>query len=164
MHVHQYVYILFVLPYYWYQVTFHLSLRSPFFNFILCQKFFSISFLFGLTVPQQFIVLVCKLSSNAADEEKLSFYNLCPTSSTLAVSPVTVACAAVMKASHISCLCLNTQSYCEYIPYSNMACRALSQTACVSLIYTVWRWLYLLSARLFHQSLNVKSQTVIFSI
>ena len=101
MHVHQYVYISFVLPCYCCQVTFHLGLRSPFFNVILCQKFFSIPFRFGLTVPKQFMVFVCILLSNAAYEKKLSIYNLCPTSSILGASPVTVACVAVMNESHI---------------------------------------------------------------
>ena len=50
-----------------------------------------------LTVPQQFIVLVCKLSNNTEDEKKLSTYTLCPTCSILAVSPVTVTCVAIME-------------------------------------------------------------------
>jgi hypothetical protein len=59
---------------------------SPLFKLISCPKFFSIPFLFGLTVLQQFIVLVCKLSEG--DEKKLSMYNLCRTFSILAVSSV----------------------------------------------------------------------------
>jgi hypothetical protein len=56
--------------------TFHLSCHtravnipntpvfmSPYFNFIFCPKFLRINFLFGLTVPQQFTVLVCKSST-----------------------------------------------------------------------------------------------------
>ena len=72
MHVYQYVYISFVFPHYGCQVTLTLVFISPHFNFMFCQKFFGISFLLGLTVPQQFIFLVCKSSNNNGDEKKLS--------------------------------------------------------------------------------------------
>ena len=78
-------------------LPFPLVFRSPLLNFILCPRFFSIPFLFCLIVPQQFIVLVCKLLNNAEDEKKLSMYSLCYTCSILASSPVTVTCVAVME-------------------------------------------------------------------
>ena len=90
-------YISFALPYNGYHITFHLSLRSPLFKFILCPNFFGIPFVFGLTVPQQCIVLVCKSSNNAGDEWKLPMQKLCPTCSFLAASLVTVACVAVIE-------------------------------------------------------------------
>jgi hypothetical protein len=60
-------------------------------------NFFSIPFLFGLTVPQQVIAFVCKSSNDAGDEKKLSMYNLCPTCSILAVYPLTVVCVPVTE-------------------------------------------------------------------
>jgi len=92
-----YVYTSFVLPNYGCKFTFHLICRPPLFIFILCPKFFGIPFLFGLTVLQQFNVLVCKWSNNGGDEKKLSMYNLCPTYSFLAASPVMFACVAVWE-------------------------------------------------------------------
>jgi hypothetical protein len=50
---------------------------SAHFSFIFCPIFLVTTFLFGLTVPQHFIVSVCKSSNNFGDE--LSMYNLCPT-------------------------------------------------------------------------------------
>jgi len=79
------------------KLPFTLVFRSPLFIFIFCPEFFGIHFLFGLTVPQQFIVLVCKLSNDAGDEKKLPMYNVCPTCPFAAASPVTVACVAVME-------------------------------------------------------------------
>jgi hypothetical protein len=79
------------------KLPFPLVFRSPLFNFILCPKFYSVPFLFGLTVPRQFIVLLCKSSNNVSDEKKLSTYNLCLTCSILAAHPVTVACVAVVE-------------------------------------------------------------------
>jgi hypothetical protein len=77
-------------------VKLHLTLvLSPLFKLILCPKFFSIPFLFGLTVLHQFIVSVCKLPDG--DENKLSMYNLCRSFSILAINSVTVACVAVME-------------------------------------------------------------------
>ena len=64
---------------------------SPHFNFTFCPKFLRINFLFGLTVPQQFTVFVCKSSNNAGDELMMSKYSLCPLFSFLAAHPVTVA-------------------------------------------------------------------------
>ena len=94
LHVHQYVYILCPSALWLSSYISHQSL-SPLFKLILYPKFFSIFFLFGLTVLQRFIVSVCKLSDG--DENKLSMYNLCRTFSILAVSPVTVAREAVME-------------------------------------------------------------------
>ena len=80
------------------KLPFPLVSKSPLFNFILCPEFYSVPFLlFGLTVPQQFIVLICKSSNNAGDENRLSTYNSCLTCSILAANPVTVACVAVME-------------------------------------------------------------------
>jgi hypothetical protein len=50
------------------KLPFTLICRSPLFVFTVCPKFFGNLFLFGLTVPQQFIVLVCKSSTNTGDE------------------------------------------------------------------------------------------------
>jgi hypothetical protein len=80
MHVRQYVYILFVLPHYSCQVTYHLSLCHPSSILFYVQNS-SASLLFGLTVLKQFTVLVCKLSDGV--ENKLSMYNLCRTFSVL---------------------------------------------------------------------------------
>jgi len=79
------------------KLPFLLVFRSPLFSFILCPKFYSVPFQTGLTVPLKFIVLVRKSSNIAWDEKKLSVYNLCLTCSILAVSPVTVACVAVVE-------------------------------------------------------------------
>lgn len=52
---------------------------SPHFSFIVFQKSVGMPFGFGLTVPRQFVVLLCKLSSSFGNEKKLSVYTLCPT-------------------------------------------------------------------------------------
>ena len=79
------------------KLPFTLVLRSPLFVLIFSPKFFGMHFMFGLTVPQQFIVLVCKSSNDAGDGKKLSMYSLCPTCPLLAASPVTFACVAVLE-------------------------------------------------------------------
>jgi hypothetical protein len=53
-------------------------------------------FLFGLTVPQQFICFLIKLSSKSGEEKKLSVHNLWPRPPTLLMRSVTVACVAVV--------------------------------------------------------------------
>ena len=106
--------------------------------------------------PQwQFIVLVCKLSDG--DEKKLSVYNVCSTFSVFAISSVTVTWVDVMEGVTWFLLCLHTRSYCKYVTWNHKTCRVLSQTACVSLVYSVWRWVYLWRAQWFHQLLNVLS-------
>jgi hypothetical protein len=62
-----------------------------------CHKSHGIPFLFGLTVPQQFIFFLAKLSNKSGEEKKLSMYNLWPRPSTLLVRSVTVAWVAVMS-------------------------------------------------------------------
>ena len=83
---------------------------SPHFNFIFCPKFLRINFLFGLTVPQQCTVLVCKSSNNAEDEMMMSTYSLCPMFSILAAHSVTTGWLAVTEG-----VCLNAQSNCTCI-------------------------------------------------
>lgn len=82
--------------------TFHLSCHTravnipltPVFmstHFNFCPKVLHINFLFGLTVPQQFIFLVHKSSNNSGDEVIMPTYSLCPMFSIVAARPVTVA-------------------------------------------------------------------------
>lgn len=90
VHVCHYVYISFVLPYYGCQYTPHPSLYVTPLQFHFLSKFLHINFLFGLTAPQQFTILVRKLSNNPGDEMMMSVYSLRPMFSILAAHPVTV--------------------------------------------------------------------------
>jgi len=53
----------FVLQYYGCQVIIHPSLYVTPFQFEFLPKSYGIPFQFGLTLPQQFVVLVCELSN-----------------------------------------------------------------------------------------------------
>jgi len=121
-----------------------LIFTSPNFNFIFCQKFHGILFQFSLKVPQQLIVLRLEIRRNCP----------CTACSVLAVHLVTVASAAIIESVTHYRLSLNTQSYCNYIIQKHTPCRFLPQTACVSLVYIVWKWSYLWKAQWFHQLLN----------
>jgi hypothetical protein len=53
--------------------------------FSVIQKFIGMPFLFCLTVPQQFVMLVWNQSNYSVDGKKLSMYNMCSTVSVLVV-------------------------------------------------------------------------------
>jgi len=57
----------------------NLAFISPRFNFIVFLKSIGIPFRFVLTVPGQFVVLICKLSSEFGDQTKWSVCTLCCT-------------------------------------------------------------------------------------
>ena len=131
----QYVCILYDLPHFGCQIYLSpQSLDHSSSSLILHPHLFGIPFLFGLTFPQQFIVLVCRLSNNAGHEKKLSMYNVCSTCSSLRQVMLQLHVQLSWKELHVSCLCLNTRSYCKYVPQNHTASRVLSQNACVSLV------------------------------
>jgi hypothetical protein len=67
---------------------FILVFMSPHFSLSFFPKSLGNPFQFALTVPQQFMALLCKLSNKSGEEKKLSMYSLCPKFSVLVVSPV----------------------------------------------------------------------------
>jgi len=96
---------------------------SPNFNFIFCPKFLGILVWFSLKVPQQFIVLLCMSSYKSGDKKKLSMYDTFNPCSTSCYSCI---CSRHWK-SHITCFCLNTEAYCNYITQRHIACRFYSK-------------------------------------
>jgi len=71
MHIHQHVYIPFVLPYSSCQVTLHPNyICVTAFQFhVLAEVFCGIPFQFCQTVPQLFMGLVCKSLKNSGEEK-----------------------------------------------------------------------------------------------
>lgn len=65
------------------------------FSFFFCLILLAITFLFGLIVLHQFIVLVLKSSNNSGDV--MSMYNLCTKFSVLTIGLVTVVSVAAIK-------------------------------------------------------------------
>jgi hypothetical protein len=72
MHVHQYLYISLVSPHHRCQVPPTLFLM-PLCLFCFLSKLLGITFLVGLTIPQQFIVLLCKSSNSTTGEVHVQF-------------------------------------------------------------------------------------------
>ena len=83
----------FVFPYY----SCHLRLNITPLQFRFQPKLSGIPFLVGLTIPGQFIALVCKSSNNAVDKKQQSAHTFFTTFSIIAVSLVTVAWVAVIE-------------------------------------------------------------------
>lgn len=136
MHIYPDVYFLFVFPHYGWQVPLTLVFMSSCFSFIFCSKFFSIPFLFGLTVPRHCTVLVCK------SPNKETVHIVCvPHFPALQGVQLQLHEYLPLRDSHIACFCLNTLAYCTYIPYSYKVCEFWSQIYCVSLVCTVLKWL-----------------------
>jgi hypothetical protein len=134
-HVCQYVYILFVIPHHGGQVIAHCSVCVTLLEPLLLASVFC-----GLTAPHQFIVLVHE-SNNCGDE--LSTYNLCPTFSVVAGSPVTAASVAVIEG--VACsLSFPECSHIVHRPISLTVTQLIifCQTVCVSFACVAWKWLY----------------------
>lgn len=72
VHVRQYLYISLVFPHHGCQVPSTLFFMPPCL-FCFLSKLLGITFLSGLTIPQQFIVLLCKSSNSTGDEVHVQF-------------------------------------------------------------------------------------------
>ena len=102
------------------------------FIFTLCPIVLAITFLFGQTAPQQFIILACKSSNNFGDKQ--SMYNLCPTFS------VQLRLHEWLSAEFcVSYFCLNTQSsFSRHYTFQNHIAYTFYADDCIFLWYRMF--------------------------
>jgi hypothetical protein len=91
----------------------NLVIMSSHFSLSSLQKSLGIPFLFGLTVPHQFMASVRKSSNKSRKEKKLSMQSLHSKFSILVLTQLHELWP--VQQLHISCLCLNTLTCCMYI-------------------------------------------------
>jgi multidrug transporter EmrE-like cation transporter len=111
-------------------------------DFLTCLfRILSHSVLFSSHTPTEYCFSVYNWG------EKLCMYSSCPAFSVPVECAGTVVLVSFCDRCHVSCHYRNKQSYFTYGPYSRTACRCLSKTVCVSLLYSDTRWHYLWRAQ-----------------